>query len=234
MISLNDKKISLFLGWISLVTPWLAVLGVIFYNGIQWPISISSLAYSPAAILLYLPLIVSGILLILYKGRNKLENVLTTVAGFAAIAICIFPCGFSNAEYVNYEFLTDWEGVGLLQLPEQVSGILHNVSTAVFFTTLSVVTCTLLDGTGKKSKQKNILYHVCGMIAIASVYLDVFYILLLYTLLFILSLTLLNCSITLFFSYFKRKLLFSRSMIYCLREVNYFSVEFLYYYISSN
>lgn len=164
---MQDRKISLILGWISLITPWLCVLGVLGF-----PPSISSLYYTTASFFLYGPLTASAVLLILYKGKSKFENILTTVAGFAALAICVFPGGstaFSHTVIVPE--LTEAH-MGILRLPANVSNVFHVISAGTFFSVLSFVTCVLCNDTGKKGKKRSMVYRICGLGSIAAVYLE--------------------------------------------------------------
>ena len=76
--------------------------------------------------------------------------------------ICIFPC-----------FKPELRDVGTFQLPDNVSGIIHNCSAIGFFGCLSVNSLFRFTKHGdlpltKNKKKRNIIYIVCGVGMIAS------------------------------------------------------------------
>ena len=100
----------------------------------------------------------AGILLINYKGYEKIDDISGTIAGIFGILICLFPMVYVD----NPELQT-----GILHLPSNISNIFHCISAFGFFGTLAFMSFFLFTKTdGEMTEQKkirNIIYRVCGI-----------------------------------------------------------------------
>ena len=102
----------------------------------------------------------AGILLINYKGYEKIDDIMATIAGIFGILICLFPMTYVD----NPEIKT-----GVLHLPSNISNIFHCISAFGFFGTLAFMSFFLFTKTNdkpnmtKEKKIKNIIYRVCGI-----------------------------------------------------------------------
>ena len=97
-----------------------------------------------------------GIILMTYRGYKAFDYFMTNIAGFFAVALSLIPCAFQTGE--RY---------GFLQLPSQVSGIIHTTSAALFFVTLAYICAFLFtkgDSGTKEKAQRNIVYKTCAII----------------------------------------------------------------------
>jgi hypothetical protein len=152
---INTKRLRCFVGWLAIALPW--IVAMILW---RFPASISSTYYTHAGAVFMIILGSASILLMYYDGYNKTDDILNTTAGIFGLLICLFPCGY-NAERV-----------GTFQTPAAVSGIIHDISAAVFFAILSFVSLfqfTKSDGNmTDKKKKRNVIYRVCGVGMIAS------------------------------------------------------------------
>lgn len=105
----------------------------------------------------------AGILLINYKGYEKIDDITATIAGVFGILICLFPMTYLD----NPDLKT-----GVLHLPSYISNIFHCISAVGFFGTLAFMSFFLFTKTSgnitKQKKIKNIIYRVCGIGMIAS------------------------------------------------------------------
>ena len=105
----------------------------------------------------------AGILLINYKGYEKIDDISATIAGCFGIAICIFPM-----TYVPNPDIT----TGVFHLRSDISNIFHCISAFGFFGTLAYMSFFLFTKTGgemtKEKKIRNIVYRVCGIGMLAS------------------------------------------------------------------
>lgn len=105
----------------------------------------------------------AGILLINYKGYERIDDIVATIAGIFAIMVCLFPM-----VYVDNPDIT----TGAFHLRSDISHVIHCISACIFFVALSFMSFFLFTKTdGNMTKQKkirNIVYRVCGIGMMAS------------------------------------------------------------------
>lgn len=160
---INTIRLRCMLGWLGLLLPWIVVLLLWMF-----PASISSTYYTYEAGPLFMIILGSAsFLLISYKGYDTFDDVLNTFAGCFGLMICIFPC-----------FNELLPNVGTFQLPNNISGIIHNCSAVGFFGCLSFNSLFRFTKHGDlplttNKKKRNVIYIVCGigMIAAFSLFL---------------------------------------------------------------
>jgi hypothetical protein len=103
-----------------------------------------------------------SIFLVTYEDERKIDDFLTTIAGFAGFGIVIFPCK-NIAEPLCV--------IGTFQLTSQVSDMIHLISASVFFFLLgfnSIFIFTRKKSSGKTDKRnefiRNFIYISSGII----------------------------------------------------------------------
>ena len=168
---INTRRLRCLLGWLGMLLPWL-VLVLSFAYGYGFPDSISATYYLPTCITPFMIILGSaGLLLISYKGYDKQDDIICTIAGAFALGICLFSC-------TTVELRSRWPElfnsnlVGTFQLPATFSGILHNICAIGFFGLLaynSLFLFTKSSGEMTLSKKKrNIIFRICGIGMIAA------------------------------------------------------------------
>jgi len=101
-------------------------------------------------------LAIAGAFLTSYHGYDKLDNVLSKVAGVSAIFIGLFPFAyFEPGNFLNIQY--------------PAIRVLHYVSAAVFF--LSIAALSYFQFSKGSNKLRNIVYKTCGIVIFASVVL---------------------------------------------------------------
>lgn len=104
-------------------------------------------------------LIAAGAFLLTYAGYDRTDNILSSIAGVAAIGVAIFPL----------EFVAPGN---LFRLGMPVVGILHYISAAVFFTALAYISYFQFTKSGgtktHKKEQRNLIYRVSGVVMFGS------------------------------------------------------------------
>lgn len=94
---INTTRLRCSIGWLGLLLPWIVVL---LTGG--FPTSISATYYTAEAITPFMIILGSaGLLLISYKGYERIDDIVNTVAGIFALLICLFPCKTSLFELVG-------------------------------------------------------------------------------------------------------------------------------------
>ena len=140
------------LGWLGMLLPWIVVLLIGYF-----PDSISATWYTNACTVFMIILGSASLLLISYKGYEKIDDILLTCSGVAGLGVCLFPCSITSVQ----------GKVGTFLLDSEISNIIHFVCAIVFFGLLAYNSFFLFTkGTGemtKKKKIRNVIYRVCGI-----------------------------------------------------------------------
>ena len=154
---INTVRLRALIGWLGMLLPWIVVLLIGYF-----PKSISATWYTNACTVFMIILGSASVLLISYKGYEKIDDILLTCSGIAGLGICLFPCEVSTVRGAVGTFLID----------SKVSDIIHFVCAIIFFGLLAYNSFFLFTkGAGemtKKKKIRNIIYRVCGVGMIAS------------------------------------------------------------------
>lgn len=158
-VTVDTKRMRVMIGALGMALPWLVALITL-----SWPQSVSITYYSLFAVGTFMVVLGSaGILLINYKGYEKIDDITATIAGIFALLICIFPMTYLPDPSIK---------TGVLHLPSNISNIFHCTSAVGFFGTLAFMSFFLFTKTkGEMTKQKkikNIIYKVCGIGMMAS------------------------------------------------------------------
>lgn len=140
-----------------MLLPWIVVLLIGYF-----PQSISATWYTNACTVFMIILGSASVLLISYKGYEKIDDILLTCSGIAGLGICLFPCSISGITGKVGTFLID----------SDISNTIHFICAIVFFGILAYNSFFLFTkGAGevtKKKKIRNIIYRVCGVGMLAS------------------------------------------------------------------
>lgn len=165
---INTVRLRNSLGILGMLLP-IIVLVLSLINGYGFPDSISATYYLDPCITPFMIILgAAGLLLISYRGYDRQDDIICTLAGIFGLCICIFPC--SNPDMYTAGFITDY--VGTFGLPYQVSGWIHNISAVFFFLLLAYNSLFLFtkssgDMTDKK-KKRNLIFKICGIGMVAS------------------------------------------------------------------
>lgn len=156
-MKLNTIRLRAMIGWLGMLLPWIVMMLIGYI-----PQSISATWYTNACTVFMIILGSASILLISYKGYEKIDDILLTCSGIAGLGICLFPCSIPSVE----------GGVGTFLVDSQMSDRVHFVCAIVFFGLLAYNSFFLFTkGAGemtKKKKVRNIIYRICGIGMIAS------------------------------------------------------------------
>lgn len=160
-------------GILGVLLPFL-LIGVLLVDT-HWPsplYSISHYYYTRAAGVFVTVMSLLAIFLIIYKGKERKDFWLSTLAGFFALCVVLFPTNNLSGTVPDHDrpYL-----VTVLKLSD-FRVIFHYTSAAIFLlclAALSLFVFTLSDKKGKeRGKQKinrNRVYTTCGLIMIAAV-----------------------------------------------------------------
>lgn len=168
---INTTRLRCTIGWLGMLLPWIVLLlsGVYGYG---FPDSISATYYLPTCITPFMIILGSaGLLLFSYKGYDRQDDIVCTIAGVFALGICLFSAGTEDliARWAELESLTH---VGTFQILPSISGWLHNISAFGFFGLLAYNSLFLFTKSGnvmtENKKKRNTIFRVCGIGMIVS------------------------------------------------------------------
>lgn len=158
---INAKQLRCVIGVLGMTLAWI-VLGLSLAFGYGFPDSISATYFIAPCITPFMIILgMSSILLFCYKGYDKVDDILNTIAAACGLGICLFPCAATTEPYI-----------GTFQLPAATSDTLHMISALGFFGILAYnslfqFTKGLAEPTLNKLK-RNVIFRVCGIGMIAS------------------------------------------------------------------
>lgn len=172
---INTTRLRCTIGWLGMLLPWI-VLALCYFYGYGFPDSISATYYIPTCITPFMIILGSaGLLLFSYKGYDKQDDIVCSIAGAFALGICLFSCGI-------YGLISRWSelaaltNVGTFQIEPYISGMLHNACAFGFFGLLAYNSLFLFTKSVTKDKSKmtdgkrkrNVIFRVCGVGMIVS------------------------------------------------------------------
>lgn len=99
-------------------------------------------------------LVTAGAFLLTYTGYDRTDNVLSSIAGVAAIGVAIFPMAYTAPGNIF--------GLGM-----PFVGILHYIAAAVFFIALAYISYfqfTKGSSDTRKKRQRNLVYRISGIV----------------------------------------------------------------------
>lgn len=153
-------------GRLGMLLPWI-VLGLSWLFGYGFPDSISATYYLAPCITPFMIILgAAGILLLSYKGYDRQDDIVCTIAGLFSFGICLFPCRTEDL-VTRWSDLAELTHVGTFQIIPAVSGILHNVCAFGFFGLLAYNSLFLFTKSSgimtEEKKKRNIIFRVCGV-----------------------------------------------------------------------
>ena len=154
---INTLRLRAMIGWLAMLLPWMVVLLVGYF-----PKSISATWYTNACTVFMIILGSASLLLVSYKGYEKIDDIILTCSGIMGLGICLFPCSVPNVS----------GKVGTFMIEEGTSQIIHTVCAIIFFALLSYNSIFLFTKSSgemtTRKKIRNIIYRVCGIGMLAS------------------------------------------------------------------
>jgi hypothetical protein len=154
---INTLRLRAMLGWLGMLLPWIVVLLVGYF-----PDSISATWYTNACTVFMIILGSASILLISYRGYEKIDDIILTSSGVFGLGICLFPCAIPNSP----------DKVGTFMIDVSTSNTIHFVCAIAFFVLLAYNSFFLFTKSSgemtKKKRMRNIIYRVCGVGMVAS------------------------------------------------------------------
>ena len=148
------------IGYIAMVFPFALIIGKMFGGFLPMEDSISQYYWTTAGDLFVGMLVTFGIFLLSYRGYDKIDKAITSLAGISMIIVALFPC--EGTDVPNYLFMF---------LPVKASAVIHYVFAILTFSLLgvmSLVQFTKGNSKTKEKKKRNLIYKICGITIFAT------------------------------------------------------------------
>lgn len=154
---INTLRLRAILGWLGMLLPWIVVLLIGYF-----PDSISATWYTNACTVFMIILGSASILLVTYRGYEKIDDIILTLSGVFGLGICLFPCAVYG-----------YPGkVGTFMIDSSISNTIHFICAIAFFVLLAYNSFFLFTKSvgemTRKKRIRNIIYRVCGVGMVAS------------------------------------------------------------------
>ena len=165
------RKQQKILGVLGILLPLLSVgLGLIgYWRGVNepgWYESISATYYANSGMMMIGLLFALYLYYWAYKGYDKLDDIITSIAAVMAMGIVAFPCADGRATTAEY--------VGLFCLPLKVSGVIHTVCAIVLYAAFFVQTYRFTkhgaNVTAEKLKRNRVYYSCMVMMIVGMLF----------------------------------------------------------------
>lgn len=157
-----------FIGGAGILLPFLCLFGGSLMTGNPILPSVSDYYHSNMRDLLEGILVLTGALLVTYKGYGKWDDRVTTTSGVLALGIALFPYDWQSPMHPA-------QLTGLLELPTRLSNRLHMVCAVGFFGLLALNALFLFPSTGPDEgadtpakRRRDRIYRACGLLIIAT------------------------------------------------------------------
>lgn len=161
-MDINTTRLRCLLGWLAILLPWIV-------SAFVWmlPPSISETWYTNACTPFMIILGSSCLLLISYKGYEKIDDIITTITAIFGLGICMFPCNPTPTvnnfvEGINTPFLVSHD----------ISNTIHFCCAIIFFGLLAYNSFFLFTKSSntltENKKKRNIIFKVCSIGMLAS------------------------------------------------------------------
>lgn len=163
-IQISQLTLRKIIGILAIAFPFLLLLGS--FTGGLVPIlgSLSASYWSNNLVIFIGVLITFGLFLIAYKGYDKVDETITTIAGISMLGVILFPV----VGGANYLFLF---------LSPGITQLLHGIFATIGFSMLGIMSyfqftkCNPNKETSKQKEKRNLAYRICGIIIFAAIIL---------------------------------------------------------------
>lgn len=147
---------------------FIVVLGGFFFGSGEVEGSISEYYLTNMRDIFVGVLFISGAFLLVYKGYDKVDNIITNITGISAIGVAIFPVEVTNPNNV-------------FNLNQSWTETLHLISAIFFFVALSYMSYFQFTKTSgeltKQKKKRNLVYRICAFVILGNLVIGAFHML---------------------------------------------------------
>lgn len=172
---LSYKGLRRLIGFLGISLPFICIVGGLLYGNQQIEHSISAYYHTNMRDIFVGVIFLMSMFLLTYKGPMRIDNIISSIAGFFGLGIAIFPCDIDKTTTVLkdpiYRFAQDsiTSRIGIFQIKPECSSNIHFTCAAIFFCSLSFMSWYLFVKSNEpvlppRKKIRNTIYRICGSI----------------------------------------------------------------------
>jgi hypothetical protein len=153
------------IGWLGLTLPAAMIVGNWIFGSCYYVQDSNSHYYYTITGDLFVGILCAvGLFLFTYKGYDRIDNIASSLAGFFAICIAMFPTNDNSANRCS----------DIMQLPpNEIRNTIHFASAALFFVILAGMSLFLFTkskgGKTRRKEIRNSIYRTCGILILVSI-----------------------------------------------------------------
>ena len=153
------------IGILGISLPIVVIFGGFIQDGFVIQGSISSYYYTNMRDFFVGILCAVSLVLVSYRGYEKIDNIVSNLSGACAFGMIIFPTGLYADKVVK---------VGMFLLDDNVSGYIHLAFGISFFLLLAFNSIFLFTrrepgDLRREKKRRNLIYRICGIVMLISI-----------------------------------------------------------------
>jgi len=150
------------IGLLGIALPIMIVAGGLLWGDNPIQGSISGYYYTNMRDLFVLLMFSIALFMYIYKGYDRIENIITNVCGLSVLGVICFPAYVNNTPVIK---------AGIFLINTNISGHFHSAFAACFFMMLALIPILLfsknnIDEMTKLKRKRNTVYRFCGIIII--------------------------------------------------------------------
>jgi phosphoglycerol transferase MdoB-like AlkP superfamily enzyme len=170
----EQKSLRKLVGILGMLLPLLLYLFLYLVSGYGKPLeSVSHYYFTRSSVIFAIILSLLAIFLLLYKGKEPIDLIISSLAGIFALCVLIFPttnlAGQCCDEQTGYS-------ITFLKEAGNVRSTFHFISAGIFLACLAYMSLFLFTKSDKtvsnrsrKKKIRNRIYRVCGVLMILAI-----------------------------------------------------------------
>ncbi len=156
------RTLQILIGALGMLMPLICGLGGYLFGRYNLQSSISAYFYTNCSEVFTGTLICLAAVMATYRGYEWVDDIISTITGFLAVGIALFPCLLARVE---------GKSVGFFQINSYYSHIVHVACAGLFFLFLAVNSIFIFTLTDEKKmnpmkKLRNGIYIGCGVVII--------------------------------------------------------------------
>jgi hypothetical protein len=171
----QQKSLRKLIGVLGFFLPWILLAMHNVFSGCDHPMeSISHYNFTRVSTFFVISVSLTGIFLIIYKGKGVADFILSTLAGVCALLLLLYPTDNIEQVDMQYSVLRDLA-------PNEFRVKFHYVVSGIFLLSLAAISAFIFtkwkkeNGKTKEKELRNIIFYACAAIMFLSVLTIVYF-----------------------------------------------------------
>jgi hypothetical protein len=171
----QQKTLRKLIGVLGFFLPWILLVMHNVFRGCDHPMeSISHYYFTRVSTFFVISVSLTGIFLIIYKGKGVADFILSTLAGVCALLLLLYPTDNIDPVDMQYSVLRDLA-------PNEFRVKFHYIVSGIFLLSLAAISAFIFtkwkkeDGKTKEKEIRNVIFYACAAIMFLGVLTIVYF-----------------------------------------------------------